>query len=57
MADEAQGAQEATAKKTKKVNRLPKDQIAKKIDELEKAGQMKCKYYIHLQERLKETQN
>ncbi len=56
MADEAQGAKEEKGKKTKKVNRLAKDQIAKKIDELEKAGQMKCKYYLHLQDRLKETQ-
>lgn len=54
MAEEAQGAQDAKAKKSKKVNRLSKDQIAKKIDEMEKANQVKSRYYFHLKARLKE---
>ncbi len=51
MADETQTAPEsAGAKKAKnrKINRLPLDQLNKRIDELEKAGHVKSKYFQQL---------
>ncbi|GEM_PF-2367548 len=52
MADEAQTpAPESAAaakSKNKKINKLPLDQLNKKIDELEKAGQAKSKYFHQL---------
>ncbi|HSV96002.1 MAG TPA: hypothetical protein VLM75_03600 [Spirochaetota bacterium] len=36
------------AAKNKKINRLKKDELKKKIDEIEKANHVKSRYYRHL---------
>ncbi len=46
----------APAKKNKKVNRLPADDLNGKIAELESKNQTKSKYYKHLLARKEEAQ-
>lgn len=58
MAEEAQAAQqESAAKKRAKVNRITLDELNKKIEEMEQAGQTKSRYYIHLTRRRQEMQS
>ncbi len=53
----AEGApQGEAAKKNKKINRMPLDEINKKIEALGQANQIKSKYYQHLTQRKNELQ-
>lgn len=56
MAEETQGTQEAAEKKNKKVNKLKKELISSKIEELEKGKQTASKYYKHLLQRKMELE-
>lgn len=57
MAEESQASQsETTSKKNKKINKLSLEELNKKIEELEKAGQTKNVYYRHLLLRKQELQ-
>jgi hypothetical protein len=42
------------AAKNKKINRLKKDELRKKIDEIEQANHVKSRYYRHLMMRAAE---
>lgn len=44
----------AAPAKNKKINRLKKDELKKKIDEIEKANHVKSRYYRHLMMRAAE---
>ncbi|MCU0843638.1 MAG: hypothetical protein MUC76_01780 [Spirochaetes bacterium] len=44
----------AAAAKNKKINRLKKDELKKKIDEIEQANHVKSRYYRHLMMRAAE---
>lgn len=41
----------AAPAKNKKINRLKKDELKKKIDEIEKGNHVKSRYYRHLMMR------
>jgi len=54
QAPQAEGA--GAAQKTKKINRLTANDLKKKIEALESAGQVKSVYYKHLIQRRKEME-